>query len=98
LINGQSDRNRTAIFQFTGASDHRTTAHEIGHALFLSHAPGHFRPGANPELYFAPMAHSKNAVCIMSYAVRPTAFCALCLLKLAGCQYWKIRIDGTIKV
>jgi hypothetical protein len=60
-------------------------AHEIGHTLFLPHAPG--RAGG-PAAAHDQVAHWKN--CMMSYEFdREMKFCGLCLLRLRG---WDHRV------
>jgi hypothetical protein len=95
VVPKRSTRRRTVVFVF--AYDQGSiAAHEIGHALFLAHAPGQ-PPGEKPALGVEPLAHDRSDVCLMSYAPNAKHLCGLCLLKLAGCEYGKIRNDGTIK-
>jgi hypothetical protein len=95
LVPGWSTRRRTAVFLFDYDVGGMIAAHEIGHALFLAHAPGHDE-GRESPLHVASMAHDQHDVCLMSYVSDAKHLCGLCLLKLAGCEYWKIRNDGTI--
>jgi hypothetical protein len=58
-------------------------SHEIGHTLFLSHAPG---TAGGPAALHDDVAHWKN--CMMSYEFdREMKFCGLCLLRLRGWDY-----------
>jgi hypothetical protein len=95
-IFGLTDRRKAIFFQFTSSDDSKTFIHEVGHTLFLAHAPGHFTPGKQPGS-FQPNAHDKDQVCLMSYSQNKRSFCGLCFLKLAGWNYPQIKNDGTIK-
>jgi len=58
-------------------------SHEIGHTLFLPHAPG--RAGG-PQAPHDDVAHWNN--CMMSYEFdKEMKFCGLCLLRLRGWNY-----------
>jgi hypothetical protein len=58
-------------------------SHEIGHTLFLPHAPG--RAGG-PAAHHDLVAHWKN--CMMSYEFdKEMKFCGLCLCRLRGWDY-----------
>jgi hypothetical protein len=60
-------------------SDETTAAHEIGHGMFLCHAPGGIV--ANPD----PHAHDVNmGNCLMGYDEKATDFCGFCQLRLRG--------------
>jgi hypothetical protein len=73
----------------TNAQAAQTPAHEIGHLLFLPHAPRikdgkvyeNAKEGITPDFHDAA-----NRNCIMSYARPRPGFCGLCLLRLRG---WK---------
>ena len=95
LIVEKSARDRAIVCQFTKASNWNTTAHEIGHALFLAHQPGHV-PGVPEPEGSQPEAHDAKFNCIMSYA-QGLEFCGLCLLKLAGSNYWQVQTNGSVK-
>jgi hypothetical protein len=95
-LRGLNARNKAIFFQFTIGSDTRTFIHEVGHTLFLAHAPGHFTAGQQPG-GFQANAHDKDQICLMSYHPDKKYLCGLCLLKLAGVSYQKIRNDGTVE-
>ena len=73
----------------------RTSIHEVGHTLFLAHAPGHYHPPEQP-IGSKPAAHDQAQICLMSYHDDKKYLCGLCLLKLGGRDYLKIRNDGTL--
>lgn len=93
FVPGVSTRSRAVVLQCTEGSSPDTTVHEIGHSLFLNHAPGGLSP-ADPSY---PRAHARVEDCLMSYHDYPSSLCGLCLLKLAGCQYWKLDSDGSVR-
>jgi hypothetical protein len=95
-IGSLTARNKAIFFQFTIGSDTKTFIHEVGHTLFLAHAPGHFTAGQQPG-GFQANAHDKDQICLMSYHPDKKYLCGLCLLKLAGVSYPKIRNDGTVE-
>jgi hypothetical protein len=95
-IDGLTDRNKAIFFQFTVSDDAKTFIHEVGHTLFLAHAPGHFTPGKQPA-GFQPNAHDKDQVCLMSYSSRKRFLCGLCFVKLAGWNYLQVNNDGSVK-
>lgn len=68
----------------------QTPAHEIGHLLFLPHAPRINKADGtliNSGGGITPNFHDKdNRNCLMSYARPRPGFCGLCLLRLRG---WK---------
>ncbi len=94
-IAGVTTRTKAVFFQFTLGADTKTFIHEVGHTLFLAHAPGHFQPPKQPDGY-VPEAHDKDQVCLMSYHPNKMHLCGLCLLKLGGRDYRKIKNDGTL--
>jgi hypothetical protein len=95
-IVGYSGPTKSVFFQFTSGSDDDTFIHEVGHTLFLAHAPGHFDPPKQPG-GFQQDAHDKAVHCIMSYATGKKNLCGLCLLKLRGWDVFsKVHQDGTI--
>jgi hypothetical protein len=66
--------------------------HEIGHTLFLPHAPG----AANgPAAFHDDTAHWNN--CMMSYQFnQPIKFCGLCLLRLRGWDHRVLNSNRTL--
>ncbi|MEM1125514.1 MAG: hypothetical protein AAGI71_02600 [Bacteroidota bacterium] len=94
-VTGYSGRNKSVFFVFTDETGTDTLIHEVGHLVFLSHAPGHFSPGKNPPGY-QPNAHNKDETCLMSYDSSASDLCGLCILKLGGYAYTKIGNDGTV--
>jgi len=67
-------------------------SHEIGHTLFLPHAPG---TAAGPAAVHDQVAHWKN--CMMSYEFdREMKFCGLCLLRLRGWDHRVLNSDRTL--
>ena len=90
-------RDKACFLTFDGQDvDAGTMVHEIGHHLFLAHAPGHYTPGKQPAGY-QPGAHARNEWCLMSYQRDRRHFCGLCLMKLAGYDYFNhIQPDGTV--
>jgi hypothetical protein len=95
-ISGLTNREKAVFFQFTASDDSKTFIHEVGHTLFLAHAPGHFTPGKQPGSYQKD-AHDQHQVCLMSYSSDKKFFCGLCFLKLAGWNYQQVKNDGNIK-
>lgn len=69
---------KTAYVVFPRA-DETTAAHELGHCLFLAHAPGGNVGNADPYGHDAAMAN-----CLMGYHDTATDFCGFCLLRLRG--------------
>lgn len=68
-----------------------TSQHELGHCLYLQHAPGvGVHPGSNPpELSeeagnAVPELHDSLNICVMSYAPHRGSFCAKCTLSIGG--------------
>jgi hypothetical protein len=108
-IPGFTGSNKTVFFIFKAGKASDILVHEIGHQLFLAHAPGHFDSGdsrvdkdakgnkiTQPD-GFQPNAHADNQWCVMSYhKSEPTELCGLCILKLSGWNYTKINMNGTI--
>ncbi|PTL82946.1 hypothetical protein [Vitiosangium sp. GDMCC 1.1324] len=72
-----------------------TAAHELGHSLFLAHAPlaaddrpensGH-TAGVEPDFH-----HSAMLTCLMGYHPNNQYFCGLCLLRLRGWSRQKLK-------
>jgi len=94
-IPGLSARGKAIFFQFTASDDPMTFIHEVGHTLFLAHAPGTFDPNA-PPAGSQPDAHDKAQTCLMSYSASKKYLCGLCCLKLAGWNYRYVANDGNI--
>ena len=101
------DKTMFLIFE-SGKAD-RILVHEVGHQVFLAHAPGHFDSGDSRTAQdakgnkitqpdgFQPNAHADNQWCVMSYHKSdPKELCGLCILKLSGWNYTKINMNGTI--
>jgi hypothetical protein len=87
-------RHSGLVLQFTHRSNWKVTVHELGHSLFLAHAPGRIEATRDPD-DVERNGHAADSTCMMSYAGSPV-FCALCLLKLAGCKYLKISRHGQV--
>lgn len=90
-------RNKAAYIQsrvnYGGGHNNmqQTTTHEIGHILFLPHAPG--TGGAVPAFHDED-AHWHN--CTMSYNYnQERKFCGLCLLRLRGWDQTNLKSDRT---
>lgn len=90
-----ADRHKSAFLMFEEGAATKTLIHEVGHLLFLAHAPGHFDPPKQPDGY-QPNAHDKNEFCIMSYHDSKKHLCGLCQLKLRGWHYSGVKNDGTL--
>jgi hypothetical protein len=92
----KSSRHRAVFLSFAGGVSGRILIHEIGHHLFLAHAPGHFIEGEQPGGY-QEKAHDASEHCVMSYhSSDPEIFCGLCQLKLMGWDYEKISKTGAV--
>jgi hypothetical protein len=75
-----SDRWRITIMLFAAGAD--VLAHELGHCLFLPHAPS--APGTHIE-GVTPTRHvDGDGRCLMAYTQRHPGYCAICLLRLRG--------------
>jgi hypothetical protein len=83
------------LFIFSKGQAPGTVVHEMGHNLFLAHAPGHWETGKNPAGFQAD-AHDKDQICLMSYHPDAKYFCGLCLQKLAGWDPTKLHKDGRV--
>lgn len=94
---GASDRAAVLVFNAASAESTATAVHEIGHAMFLAHAPGSFDLD-EPPAGIDPSAHDADATCLMSYDPRATSLCGFCLLKLAVWDPTKLNTDGTLNV
>jgi hypothetical protein len=67
-------------------------SHEIGHTLFLPHAPG---VAGGPAAVHDQAAHWNN--CMMSYHFnQEMKFCGLCLLRLRGWDYRVLNSNRTV--
>ena len=109
LINGYaptfstSSRTRVAFIQYCTAARYasgggsntmeQTISHEIGHHLFLPHAPlpaAHLPGGADPTVHDKADTH-----CMMGYDYSAERlFCGFCLLRLRGWDHRRLLPDG----
>lgn len=64
-------------------------AHELGHALYLPHAPRK-QDGATTPGDVEATHHDANAGCIMNYDQDTVAFCGRCALRLSGWNWSKV--------
>lgn len=95
-ILGLTSRTKAVFFVFSKENDPGLAVHEIGHTLFLAHAPGHFDPGRQPGGY-QPGAHDPGQICLMSYHPAKRHLCGYCFLKLAGWNPLEINPDGSLR-
>ncbi|MFY0579079.1 hypothetical protein ACN28S_36725 [Cystobacter fuscus] len=73
----------------------QTVTHEIGHHLFLPHAP--FPAGSLPGGAVADMHDKDWSNCMMSYDYSAERrFCGLCLLRLRGWDKTHLNKDGLL--
>ncbi len=94
-IPGYTNRTQAILLIFDDGESVGTVIHEMGHNLFLPHAPGHWEAGKNPA-GFQPQLHDRSQVCIMSYSPGKQYLCGLCMLRLAGWNHGSINNDGTV--
>lgn len=104
-IDGYTNRNKTAFFVFNSSTNANTFIHEVGHQVFLAHAPGHFNntsddpsntAGAQPA-GFQAKAHDELEFCVMSYhKSKPVVLCGFCQLKLRGWDPSKISRKAVV--
>jgi hypothetical protein len=94
-VPGYSARNKAVLFVFDEGQAAKTVIHEMGHNLFLPHAPGHWEAGQNPA-GAKPGQHDKAQVCLMSYHPDKKYFCGLCFLRMGGWDHTSIKNDGTV--
>lgn len=75
------DRDKSGFALFTERSD--TVAHEMGHCLYLPHAP---TPASQsqPAGVVDPLHRPGSFDCLMSYNFNSRRFCAVCVLRLSG--------------
>jgi len=74
------DATRCLLLVFkTGTEADRTTAHELGHQMFLAHAPSGPVAGADRNAHDA-----QDPLCLMGYDPKADHFCGLCVLRLQG--------------
>jgi hypothetical protein len=88
-------RDKTGFAIYNPRQD--TTGHEIGHCLFLPHAPRLSGSGAviNSGGGITPDRHDGNEMnCLMSYARPREGFCGLCLLRLRGWDQSQFNRNG----
>jgi hypothetical protein len=94
FIAGYSTRTQAVLFVFDPGQAVDTVVHEMGHNLFLPHAPGG-SPGNQPQ-GAEPKLHDTVQVCMMSYHPDKKHFCALCFLRMGGWDHTSIRNNGTV--
>ena len=104
-IDGFTNRNKTAFFVFNSSTNANTLIHEVGHQVFLAHAPGHFdnasdvpanTSGTQPA-GFQANAHDELEFCVMSYhKSEPVVLCGFCQLKLRGWDPAKISRKAVV--
>ncbi|MDB5102874.1 MAG: hypothetical protein JWP91_563 [Fibrobacteres bacterium] len=94
-IPGYTTRTRAVLFIFDAGQAVNTVIPEMGHNLFLPHAPGHFEAGKNPAGSDAKV-HDAAQVCMMSYHPDKKHFCGLCFLRMGGWDFTMIRNDATV--
>lgn len=95
-----SGRSKCAFIQYrmtySGNSNtmEQTISHEIGHHMFLPHAP---LPAASLPAGNDPDAHDKDdGICMMGYDYSAERkFCGKCLLRMRGWDHQKLDKDGT---
>ncbi|MCY1014393.1 hypothetical protein [Pyxidicoccus sp. MSG2] len=96
------DRNRCAIVQCGSANNYagnansleQTIAHELGHQLFLPHAP--FPVHRVPSSARAALHDQNGSDCLMGYDYSAERrLCGLCLLRLRGWNAMKLNSDGS---
>ncbi len=83
------------VYLFKG-SDTRILMHEMGHVLFLNHAPNLLSGTDKQPAEYKPNEHNEEEACIMSYDPNENGLCGLCILKLSGWDDTKINKDGSI--
>ena len=95
-------RNRCAIVQCGSATNYagnansleQTIAHELGHQLFLPHAP--FPVQRVPSGARAALHDQDGSDCLMGYDYSTERrLCGLCLLRLRGWNAMKLNSDGS---
>jgi hypothetical protein len=85
-IRGYTKRNQAVLFVFDDGQAVNTVLHEMGHNLFLPHAPGHWEAGKQPA-GSTPTMHDSVQTCLMSYHPGAKYFCGLCFLRLGGLDH-----------
>jgi hypothetical protein len=95
------ERQRAALIvcdtptSYNGTKDstEQTSAHELGHILYLPHAPDSVPANGGP----APDMHDQDDhTCLMSYvSTAKLAWCGFCLLRLRGWDKTNLNKDGT---
>lgn len=110
LINGYaptfstSSRSRAAFIQYSPAARYaaggdsntmeQTLSHEVGHHMFLPHAP--LPPSSLPGGADAAAHDQADLFCMMGYDFSAERkFCGLCLLRMRGWDHRKLDKDGT---
>jgi hypothetical protein len=94
-IRGYSKRNQAVLFVFDEGQAVKTVIHELGHNLFLPHAPGHWEEGKQPA-GSTPSVHDSVQTCIMSYHPGKKYFCGLCFLRLGGWDHTMINSQAEV--
>jgi hypothetical protein len=91
-VSQESDRWRIAIMLYKNRAD--TLAHELGHCLFMPHAP------SSPREDIKGVVDSRHVRgdhrCLMCYGNNRPGFCAICLLRLRGADGSKLRPTGIV--
>jgi hypothetical protein len=89
-----SEKSRATIMLFRDSPE--TLAHELGHCLFLPHAPS--VSDAKLKIGGAiPSRHVPGTVrCLMAYGDSRPGFCAICLLRLRGADGEHLSPDGLV--
>lgn len=91
-----SSRNRALFFVFDNDSPADTLVHEVGHHVFLAHAPGSDNPGQDNPAGYQADAHDAADVCVMSYRDRKNGLCGLCIMKVGGLDVSKTNKQGKV--
>lgn len=68
--------------------DPEVFAHEVAHAMFLPHAPP-ATGGALAEV--KAEAHTVGSTCLMNYDLESNHFCGMCMLRLRGWDWKKLK-------
>jgi hypothetical protein len=71
-----------------------TLAHELGHCLFLPHAPS--APGVGIQGVISSRHVASDGRCLMSYTHNHPGYCAICLLRLRGADGEHLGPKGVV--